>query len=322
MTRRRFVTSPRGLPARFALALPLAACAAAHGAPVRDDAGREIVLPAPARRVIALAPHATELVFAAGGGQALVGVDRDSDFPPPVRDLPRIGDGMRPDPERLLALRPDLVVAWAYGGPTAAGGLRAGLLGQLGVAVYYSSPTRLADIPDSIERLGELLGTSAQARAAAAPLRRRLEDLAARYAGRRPVRVFYQVGIQPMYTVSDRGIIGDALRLCGAVNVFGNMAATAPMVGAEGVLRANPEVIVIGQLGREAEAALEEWRAFGPALAAAPDRLWTVDPDTMHRPGPRMIEATARLCERIDEARRHPPHGGSGQPRAPGRTLP
>ncbi|MDX3906306.1 MAG: cobalamin-binding protein [Pigmentiphaga sp.] len=281
----------------------LAICAVAGGAPVHDDAGREIRLETPARRVVALAPHATELIVAAGGGPALVGIDRDSNYPPSVRRLPRVGDGMRPDAERILALRPDLVVAWSYGGATAAGGVPAALLEQLGITVYYSNPRLLADIPPAIERLGAALGTAAQARAAAEPLRRRLAELAARYANRRPVRVFYQVGVEPMYTVSDRSIIGDALHLCGAVNVFGTLAAAAPRVSAEAVLHANPEAIVIGQLGAEAEAALDGWRTFGPALAAVPDHLWMADPDMLHRPGPRLIEATAALCERIDRVR-------------------
>lgn len=295
-----------------ALAAVLAGGAAAGAAMAKDAAGREVVLPAPARRVVSLAPHATELIFAAGGGRALVAVDRDSDYPPPVQPLPRVGDGTRPDAERLLAMRPDLVVAWAYASPAAPGSLP-GLLDQFRIPVYYSSPRRLEDIPDEIERLGELLDTSGEARAAAAQLRERLRALAARYAGQPPVRVFYQVGARPMYTISGRSIISDALRLCGAINVFAELPAVAPLISSESVLHAGPEAIAIGQTGTAAEQEVEKWRAFGPALRAAPDHIWTLDPDTMHRPGPRMIEATERLCERIDAVR-----GDQPAARAPG----
>ncbi|ODU82733.1 MAG: hypothetical protein ABT00_10855 [Bordetella sp. SCN 68-11] len=287
------------------MALVLAPAAAfAQAIHARDDAGRDITLPAPARRVVSLAPHATELLYAAGAGSAIVGVDRYSNYPPEALKLPRVGNGLQPNAERIVALAPELVVLWAYGDGLAHAGLPDSLLERLGVRLYYSNPRKLADIPDAIERLGELTGTRAAAEVHAADLRRRLAALAARYAGQRPVRVFYQVGSQPMYTVNDRGIIGDALRTCGAVNVFGGLSAAAPMVGAESVLRENPQAIIVGQAGPGADAALAAWKNFGPALAAVPDNLWTVDPDAMHRPGPRMIEATERLCERIDATRR------------------
>ncbi|VCU68274.1 Vitamin B12-binding protein precursor [Pigmentiphaga humi] len=264
-----------------------------------DDAGRPLVLPAPARRIVSLAPHATELLYAAGAGSRLVGVDRDSNYPPEALKLPRGGDGMQPNVEYLLALQPDLVVLWAYGARSSDA-----LLDRFGIVRYTSNPRRLADIPDAIERLGELAGTAGAARASAEPLRRRLAQLRARYAGQAPVRVFYQVGTQPMYTVNDGGIIGDALRTCGAVNIFGGLPAASPQVSAEGVLQQRPQAIVIGRSGQGAEAALAEWRTLGPTLTIPSSAIWTVDPDTMHRPGPRMIAATARLCERIDAVRK------------------
>ncbi|GAA0518366.1 cobalamin-binding protein [Pigmentiphaga daeguensis] len=289
----------------MAVALVLVPAAAlAQAIHARDDAGRDITLPAPARRVVSLAPHATELLYAAGAGAAIVGVDRYSNYPPEAVKLPRVGDGLHPNAERIVALAPDLVVLWAYGDGPAHAGLPESLLARLGIRLYYSNPRKLADIPDAIERLGELTGTRTTARAHAADLRRRLAALAARHAGQRPVRVFYQVGSQPMYTVNDRGIIGDALRTCGAVNVFGGLPAAAPMVGTEGVLKENPQAIIVGQAGPGADAALAAWKAFGPALAAAPDNLWAIDPDAMHRPTPRMIDATERLCGMIDAARR------------------
>jgi len=295
--------------AALLLALALGAGSArAQGIHARDDAGRDIFLPAPARRVVSLAPHATELLFAAGAGPYVVGVDRYSDRPEPARGLPRVGDGLRPDAERILALAPDLIVLWAYGDGPVPATLPETLMKRLGIALYYSNPRMLADIPEATVRLGTLTGTRTAAEAHAAPMRRRLAELARRYAGRRPVRVFYQVGTQPMYTVNDSGIIGDALRLCGAVNIFGKLSAAAPMVGVEGVLRENPQAIILGRSGPGAQAALQDWKALGPALAAVPDNLWTVDPDAMHRPGPPMIEATARLCELIDTARRRTAH--------------
>ena len=282
---------------------------------VRDDLGRRVELQGPVKRIVSLAPHATELLFAAGGGPRIVGVDRQSDYPAAARALPKVGDGLQIDIERILALKPDLLVLWSYG-ETPGGDQRLplGVLRELGVAVYYSRPLQLNDIPEAIGRLGKLLGTSGEAEAAAGELRRRLRDLERRYAARRPVRVFYQLGSNPIYTVNGRSIISHALTLCGAVNVFAALPAAAPMVGTESVLVENPQAIIAGGAGAAGQALLASWKRYAPGLAAAAlDNLWSVDADRMNRPGPRMIDETAKLCGDLDAARKraYPESGGA-----------
>mgnify|MGYP003576061702 CR=1 FL=1 len=279
---------------------------------VRDDTGRDVRLAAPARRIVTLSPHATELMVAAGAGDRLVGVDQNSDYPPDVKRLAQVGNPLNLDIERVLALKPDLIVAWDYAASgSTAGKLPMALLDSLGIAVFYSRPAVLADIPDTLERFGRLAGTGSVAAPRAAQLRQQLQSLTATYARQTPVRTFYQLSGQPIYTLNNRSIIGDALRVCGADNVFGTLPAAAPMVSVEGVLLANPQVIVVGasqdaQTGANAgDAALAQWKAFAPGLtAAARGHLYVADADRMHRPGPRMIEATRTLCEHIDRARR------------------
>jgi ABC-type Fe3+-hydroxamate transport system substrate-binding protein len=213
-----------------------------------------------------------------------------------------VGDGLRPDMERILALKPDLLVRWDYGGQPAMTGTPGALLAQLGVAVYTSSPRTLADIPEAVSSLGQLLGTSNVAEPEAQRLRQQLAALAKRYENRPAVRVFYQLGANPIYTINDHSIINDALRLCGAVNVFGTLPVTAPLVSRESVLAVRPQAIVISQTGAGGQAIAASWRALGPALPAA-SHISFIDPDAMNRPGPRMIEATRTLCEQIDKAR-------------------
>lgn len=298
---------------RLAAILVLASSAAQGALPmaqiqsaltVQDDTGRALTLHGPAQRVITLAPHATELVYAAGGGAQIVGADRYSDYPKAARHLPRVGDGLRFDIERVLALKPDLLVVWAYDDGAFARQPQIAMLQRLGVPVYYSSPHLLADVPQAVARLGIALGTEETARASAARLRQQLQTLVARYRGSQPIRVFYQLGSQPIYTVNGQNIIGDALRVCGAVNVFADLPMAAPMVSRESVLLANPQAIIVGQTGAQAQEVLKSWQGYAPGLAAAAHgNLWTVDPDTMHRPGPRLITATAQLCELIDQAR-------------------
>nr|WP_256943221.1 cobalamin-binding protein [Achromobacter xylosoxidans] len=283
-------------PSAAAQAAPGPAAAAIQ---VRDDQGRTVPLAAPARRAVTLAPHATELVFAAGAGDRLVATIRGSDYPPAARQLPVIGDGTQPDPERVAAVRPDLLIAWQ---PGAAAPL-ARVMDKLGVPVFYSDPQTLAAIPDAVERMGALFGTEAQARPAAQALRARLDALAARHAGRRPVRVFVQAGLDPIYTLNDSSIVSDALRVCGGVNVFGQAPVVAPQVTLESVLAARPEAVLAG-ISRPEDAArnLAAWQALG-LPAARLGHVYGVDADALYRPGPRLIDAAEAICADLDRLR-------------------
>ncbi|CAB3956892.1 Vitamin B12-binding protein [Achromobacter insolitus] len=288
-----------GLVAGLAANPAVAGPAAGTAVQVRDDQGRTISLAAPARRAVTLAPHATELVYAAGAGDHVIATIRGSDYPPAARQLPVIGDGTQPDPERVAAVRPDLLIAWL---PGAAAPL-ARVMDKLGVPVFYSDPLTLAAIPDAVERMGALFGTEAQARPAAQALRARLEALAARYAGRRPVRVFVQAGLDPIYTLNDSSIVSDALRVCGGVNVFGQAPVVAPQVSLESVLAARPEAVLAG-ISRPEDAArnLAAWQALG-LPAARLGHVYGVDADALYRPGPRLIDAAEAICADLDRLR-------------------
>ena len=268
---------------------------------VTDDAGHVLVLAKPAERVVSFAPHVTELVFAAGGGGRLVGTVSQSDYPPAARSVPLIGDSRQIDIERLIALKPDLLVVWFHGSSAR----QVEQLQQLGIPIFYSEPRKLDDVADSLLRLGRLLGTDAVAMQRAAQLRQMLAQLTARYSGRAPVRVFYQVWSKPLYTLNGRHIVSDALRLCGGENIFGALALTAPTVNIEAVLLENPEAIVTGANRNQSETGLEMWRAYPALQAVHNNNLFAVDADLLNRAGPRLIEGATALCEKLDEARRH-----------------
>lgn len=274
----------------------------ALGAPaiqVQDDRGRAVALQAPARRAVTLAPHATELVYAAGAGGFIAGTVLGSDYPPAAHALPIIGDGTQPDAERVAAARPDLLIAWQ---PSAAEPL-ARVMDKLGVPVFYSDPLTLDAIPGAVERMGKLFGTEPVANAAAADMRARLAALQARYAGRRPVRVFVQAGLDPIYTLNNASIVSDALRLCGGVNVFGQAPIVAPQVTLEGVLAARPEVVLAGvSRPEDTQANLAAWQAMG-LPAARQGHVYGVDADALYRPGPRLIDAAEALCADLDRVR-------------------
>jgi iron complex transport system substrate-binding protein len=281
----------------------LAACTialSAHAAiTVRDDDGKPVTLQKPAQRVIAMAPHVTELLFAAGGGDKIVGAVNYSDYPEAAKKILNIGDNRQVDMERVAALKPDLIVIWMHGSSER----QIETLRQLGIPLFHSEPKKLAEIPDNLERLGQLLGTEAVANKAAAELRDKLASLTAQYSKRPPVRVFYQVWDKPLYTLSGSHIISDAMRVCGGENVFASMKVTAPVIDVEGVLREDPEAVFA--TAEKNYGGVNLWRPYKSMLAVRNDNLFTVDGHLLNRAGPRMIQGTAVLCEKLELARQH-----------------
>lgn len=275
----------------------------ALAAPVRaelrlqDDEGATLVLKAPARRIVSIAPHLTELLFAAGAGDRVVAVSAHSDYPEAAKRLPQVGDAVLLDLERIVALKPDLVVVWANGSsPQQLQRLRAA-----GLPVFSSAARDLAHIATTLRTLGRLAGTEAAAEARAAAFERELATLRATYAGRPPVTVFYQIWHQPLMTVNGEHPISEALAICGARNPFAGLPQLVPQVTAEAVVAARPQAIVTGRLDPSRPDQLDLWRGLKSMAGTA---LLTVNPDRMHRATDRMAEGARELCERIDGVRR------------------
>ena len=287
------------LSAACACMLSLSASAAIT---VQDDDGRPVTLQKPALRVIAMAPHVTELLYAAGGGAKVVGATDYSDYPEAAKKLPRVGSNREIDMERVLSLKPDLIVIWQHGNSER----QIEQLRALGIPLFHSEPKKLADIPGSVERMGKLLGTETIANGVANELRKQLATLKAKYANRPTVRAFYQVWSKPLYTLNGAHIVSDALRLCGAENIFADMKITAPVVGIEAVLQQDPEVLIgTGEL--KAEGGIGIWQAYPAMTAVKRGNFLLVDGNLVNRSGPRMIAGAASLCEKLEQARQRRP---------------
>jgi iron complex transport system substrate-binding protein len=283
--------------ALFATALPAVPPAVAQ-ARREDDAPRRPDPAAPARRIVALSPHLTELAFAAGAGARLVGAVEYSDYPTAARALPRVGDSARLDLERIAALKPDLLLAWPHG--AAERSLAA--LERLGIPVHLSDPRRLDDIPATLEAIGALAGTVAAARAAADDFRARLAALPRPPGDARPVRTLLLVWDAPPMTLNARHLASDALRACGGANVFGALGSLAPTVTIEAVLAADPELIVALPPGADA-AWLDAWRRW-PRMAAVRDgALVAIESELLTRPTPRVLDGMRRLCAAVAAVR-------------------
>ncbi|HEX5476476.1 MAG TPA: cobalamin-binding protein [Burkholderiales bacterium] len=268
-------------------------------AQVRDDYGNLVSLARPAERIVSLAPHLTELLYDAGAGGRVVGAIQYSDYPPAARALPRVGSDAGIDLEAVLALHPDLVVAW----PNAGSARSIDRLEALGIPVFRSEPRELDDIARTLERLGALAGTPQAAARAAASFRARVRRLRERYSERPAVRVFYEVWNRPLQTVNGRHVISKVMRLCGGVNVFADLPSIAPLIDREAVLRANPQVIVASGLGAQRPGWLDDWKVFPGLAAAARGQLYFIPADLIQRHTRRLLDGAERLCRILEEVR-------------------
>lgn len=258
------------------------------------------VATAPASRVISLTPHITELIYAAGGGDKLVATVSSSDYPPAARKLPRIGDGLSVNIESLLAMHPDLVLAWHAQGAAQA---LAPTLQRLSIPLRYIEPRRLVDIPLAISHLGVLMGTQAVAQAKAQALNNELATLRQRYAGKTPVTVFIEVGTAPLYTIGNDPVINDMLDTCGGINVYAHSTLAAPLISTEDVLARQPDVVIIGSVDTAQLAARRLAWSQLHLKAATTGHIYALDPDALFRPGPRLFDAAKALCAYLDTAR-------------------
>lgn len=266
---------------------------------VSDDLGRAVEVVAPPLRIVSLTPGATEMLFAAGAGGQLLATVQYSSEPPAARSVPRIGDVAAIDMERLVALQPDVVIAWPAGGNPA----QRAKIAALGIPLYQQQVARLADLPRSLRRLGILAATEAVADPAAAALEARLDALKQAYSGailqgHRPT-VLLQVWNRPIYTIGGRHLMSDALELCGARNVFADLPEPGPLVSIEAVIGRNPDIILAAAPPGEGAAWVADWQRL-PGLAAVRNhRVVAFENQALSRLGPSVLDATEDLCRTL-----------------------
>lgn len=263
---------------------------------VVDDAGRSVTLAAPAQRIVSLAPSITDMLFAAGAGTHVVGTSRYSEHPQAAAKIPVIGDATMLDLERIVSLKPDIIMVWRSGTPAA----QVEKLARLGIPVFYAETTRLTDVAAATRRFGVLAGTEPDAKRQAAAFDAALARLRAQYAGKPRLKVFYQVWDRPLMTIGHAQMIDDAISTCGGSNVFADLAQAAPTVTREAVLARNPDVIVAGGDGTDS---LDEWRKTGFLAAVQHHNVIGIDAPTLALPSPSVLPGVETLCRALDGAR-------------------
>jgi iron complex transport system substrate-binding protein len=250
-------------------------------------------------RIISLSPHITELLFAAGAGDRIVGVDDSSDYPAAVAGIARVGEPAALDVEGLLKLKPTLILLWDSGTPAR----RKAELERLNLQLYVTDQHHLDDIGTTLLEFGRLAGTEAVAATAAARYRMELAQLRTQYAARPRLKVFYQVWDRPLYTLSGGHVVSEVLSLCGGDNVFADLATLAPAVDKEAVLARNPDVILIAAVGAEGARQTLDWGRFPNLRAVRGHHVFTVDPSLVGRMAPRILQGTREVCGLLDAAR-------------------
>jgi len=270
---------------------------------ITDDLAHVVRVAQPPLRIVSLSPGATEMLFDAGAGAAVIATVEYSDEPQAARAVPRIGDAAAIDLERVVGLRPDVVVASpALGNPA-----QRGKISALGIPVYDQQVVRLADLPASLRRLGVLAGTQPAADRAASALESRLEALQRTYArpgsAHQPT-VLLQVWNRPIYTIGGRHLMSDALALCGANNAFADLTEPSPLIDVEAVIARNPDIILVASPPGEGAAWAADWRRY-PALAAVrTGRVVVFEDQALSRLGPSVVAAAENLCRALSHVSR------------------
>lgn len=293
---------------RYGLMILLWVCLAAPAladVQIEDALGRKLVLDKPATRVVSLAPHLTEVAFAAGAGGQLVGAVAYSDYPEAAKAVARVGSYDNVSYESLVALKPDLVLAWRSGN----GDEIIKRLQSLGLPVYVDEPSALQDVARSVRDVGKLTGNTDTAEAAAREYLEKLSRLRETYSAREEISVYYQIWDEPLLTLNDEHIISDVVRLCGGRNVFADALALVSRISVESVVRADPQVIIASGMDKARPEWLDDWRKWTSMTAVKNEQLYFVPPDVLQRHTPRIIEGAVQVCEHLQRAREyyHPP---------------
>jgi len=266
---------------------------------VSDFNGSVLTLIKPAQRIVALAPHIVENVYTAGAGDQLVGVVAYSDFPEAASSLPIVGGYAKTNLEKILELKPDLVIAWESGNSDSS----VERIQELGFPVYVDQPDKLEDVAKSIKDIGVLAGTSNVADIAAAQYLEQIERVRMQKLYHQPVPTFYQVWNSPLRTINGNHIISDAIELCGGVNIYADEPAIAPIINIESILERDPETILASGMSDARPEWLDEWKDWPSLSAVKLDNLYFVNPDHIQRHTVRITKGIDTICAQLQEAR-------------------
>ncbi|MFT7558288.1 MAG: iron complex transport system substrate-binding protein [Flavobacteriales bacterium] len=280
-------------------ALVFSPIATAEPITVVDFKGREVSLNAPAERIVTLAPHIVENVFAIGQGHRIVGTVEYSDYPEAAKKIPRIGGYVSAGVESIIAQNPDLVIAWGTGNKNST----INKLIDLGYTVYIDEPHTIDDIAKSFRDIARLTGHAELGEREAKHLREKHAYLREKYATQKTLSVFYEVWNEPLQSINGKHLISDVIRLCGGKNIYGNAPSLAPLIGLESILERNPDVIIASGMGEERPEWLDEWKKYPELKAVKNSHLFYIPPDLLQRHTGRILDGAELMCSQLSRVR-------------------
>jgi iron complex transport system substrate-binding protein len=283
------------------LTIFLAACARPTSTPpnetheVTDEAGRRVVVPQKIDRIVSLAPNLTEIVFAVGAGNRLVGRTRYCDYPAEAKTVTEIGDTMTPSIERIIALKPQVVLV------STASQLEAFTrqLGEQNIAVYVTNPQSLDDVFRSIQNLGDLFCEHDRAASLIEGLRKRADAVEGATKQIPRVKVFYQVSGEPLYTIGREAYLTDLIRRAGGVSVTADVPTAFPRFSSEAALAARPDAIILPTGGSMGAANSTVAAALKNSPAVLNNRIYKINDDHLSRPGPRLVDGLEEIARAL-----------------------
>lgn len=251
------------------------------------------------QRIVALAPHIVEMLFDIGAGDKIVGTVEYADFPKAALKIPRVGGYHGIQIEKILALKPDLVVVWQSGNKVS----DIEQLEKMGLNIIYSKPHKIEDVADELRKLGKLTGHDIQANTVADRYTQRLKTLREQHADIAPMKVFYQLWPEPMRTINKETLINQLIEVCQGQNVFAENPTAYPQIGIENVIVAQPEIIILPDEKSNKEQPIIDWHKWPEIPAAKHNRFIRVNADLMHRFSTRMLEGIEDMCKKINAYR-------------------
>jgi iron complex transport system substrate-binding protein len=268
-----------------------------HSAPLKfvDEVGRKVAIPFPPRRIVSLAPNITEILFSLGLDEQIVGVSIHCNFPEKARSKVQVGSYLSPDLEKIISLKPDLIIA------TGAGNTRDTVehLQKLGLPTYVIFPKNFDEILKSISHLGQVVDREKEALGIIQGMQKRSQRVIKITQDLPRPKVFVQIGDTPIITIGRGGFADDLIRLAGGENIAGKEKEMYPRLGIEEILRRAPEVILISSMNPKAEyhKVFQEWARWKIIPAVRDGRIHLIDSDLIDRPSPRIIDGLEEMAK-------------------------
>jgi len=261
---------------------------------VTDEIGRSVNISAAPRRIVSLAPGITETLYELGLDDKIVGVTSYCNWPPRARQKTRIGGFTNPSIEKIVSLKPDLIIATADGNRKDT----VNQLERLGLSVYVTNPSDTDRILKSILHIGEITDKKNAAEKLVEKLRKRLDNITAQIRNKKKPRVFFQIGLEPVITAGKGTLISEVIDRAGGINIAGNDAARYPRYGAEGIMAGSPDIILFAPMSndKELEAVKSYWQKLTQIPAIKNNKIYLINTDLISRASPRIFDAIETMA--------------------------